>query len=121
MPLTDRQEHLLFELYGLTYSPETVVLGDHGFSTQPPFTEFQVSATTRLQRAILEINIDPYKVERVGEVLKEYEEIALDPSSIDREGYVFRQSKSIRTLKDRLYSYTGIRSQSHQGNRLRLG
>ncbi|MBW4660935.1 MAG: hypothetical protein KME15_19850 [Drouetiella hepatica Uher 2000/2452] len=121
MPLSDRQEHLLFELYGIPYSSKTISLGSNGLASMPPLTELHQSAKDRLQEAILEINIDPFKTERVGEILAEYEGISLDPSTIEREGYSFRFGRSISNLKDRLYAYTGIRVAGSFSNRMPLG
>ncbi|HEY9643320.1 MAG TPA: hypothetical protein V6C57_22720 [Coleofasciculaceae cyanobacterium] len=110
MPLSDRQEHLLFELYGLPYSSNTISLDRHSdLASMPPLTELHQTATQRLSEAIYEINLDPFKVERVGEIIAEYEGVSLDPSKINRDGYDFSFEKFVNNLKTRLYTYTGIR------------
>lgn len=121
MPLTDRQEHLLFELYGIPYSSTTIVMGGSGLSSLPPLTELVATPKEHLRRAILDINLDPTKVERVAEILKEYESLSLDASPIDREGYQLRPNRNIRNLQQRLYPYTGIRICANDAHRIPLG
>lgn len=121
MPLTDRQEHLLHEVYSLPYTATTVSMGEPGLASMPPMTELHLSLKDQLQQSILAINLDPFKVERVGEILSEYEQFSLDPSRIDREGYAFRPGNSFRTVQDRLYTYTGIRVSRGGSNRIPLG
>jgi len=124
MLLTDRQTNLLYELYGLPFQLKTITLGDSGLSSAPPMTELFQSAKDRLAEAIGEINLEPDKVARVGEILTEYEGLSLDPSKIDRDGYSFKFRDSVQNLKERLYPYTGsrvTRSGSSRSNRLQLG
>jgi len=122
--LTDRQTNLLYELYGLPFQLKTITLGETGLSSAPPLTDLFQSAKDRLREAIGEINLEPDKVARVGEILAEYEGLSLDPSKIDRDGYSFKFRDSIQNLKERLYPYTGIRvprSGGGRGNRVPLG
>lgn len=121
MPLTERQEYLLHELYGIPTSADTIVLGESGFAQAPPLAGFAQSPRQHLAAAILRINADEFKVDRVIEILATYEEIALDPSAIERDGYKFRHSQSLKNLQDRLYPFTGILLLDQGGNRLCLG
>jgi hypothetical protein len=122
MPLSEKQETLLHEIYGIPYRAETLTIGQNGLSSAPPLSEFVQAPREHLAAAILAINRDESQVNRVGEILAEYEGVALDSSRIDRNGYSFRHRSFIENLQNRLYPFTGvlIRSQS-ASNRTPLG
>lgn len=122
MPLTTRQELLLHEIYGLPYGSNTIVLGESGLAMLPPLTELFLSARTQLDNAILRINQEESMVQRVSEILAEFEGFALDPSPINRDGYGFNATRNLQNLQKLLYPYTGIvMGQARGGNQIPLG
>jgi hypothetical protein len=87
----------------------------------PDLFSYGTSIRNRLQSSIEEINLSPAQVERVQEILAEFEELSLDPSKIDKDGYQLRPSNNIKTIRTRLYIYTGILFNSSAGQRLSIG
>lgn len=121
MPLTDRHKHLLHELFGIPYESKTVVVGEFAYQPLPMILDYQQSPKQRLDEAIVSIDSDETRVQRVAEILAEYEQYALDRSTIDRNGYSLRPNRNIRAIRRALFSYTGLISETGQGNQTRLG
>lgn len=125
--LSDRQINLLYEVYEITARDTTVVAGGEGTSRlQVDLFGAGKSVKDHLEGAIAYINESDARVERVSEILDEWQELSLDPSKIDSDGYALRPVKNIKAIRDRLYPYTGIvfvasPSTSNSNNRLPLG
>jgi hypothetical protein len=122
MALTDHEVGLLYEVYEITMRDYTVVSGGSGQSRlMPDIYASGASVRDRLVQAIEQINLSPAQVERVQAILAEFEELSLDPSKIDKDGYQLRPSNNIKTIRTRLYPYTGISFNSSAGQRLSIG
>lgn len=107
--LTPSQELLLYEIYGVTKAADSVIdSGYYGLATTPNPVWQQTSIKQQLEKAIEIIESDSAISDRVAKILKEYECLGLDPSPIERDGYSFRYQRSLRRIKQLLYSYTGI-------------
>ena len=103
--LTDHEIGLLYEIYEISFRSSTVIIGGSG---QLSSYDTTVSVQETLASAITSINSMSAQVERVRVILKEFEELSLDPSNIDKDGYQLRPSHNLRTIRTRLYPYTGI-------------
>ncbi len=121
MPLTDDHKHLLHEIFEIPYEPIVVIVGDAGFEVAASMLNPFENPVQRLQSAIVSIDSDETKVTRVAKILAEFESLSLDPSRIDRNGYQLNPAKNIRLLKKRLFPYTGLISDSHGSNQMRVG
>jgi hypothetical protein len=107
--LNPDQVLLLYEIYGVTQAPNSVIdSGHYGLATTPNPVWQQTSIKQQLDQAIETIDSDFAISDRVVKILKEYECLGLDPSPIERDGYSFRYQRSLRRIKQVLYSYTGI-------------
>jgi hypothetical protein len=122
MALTDHEIGLLYEVYEITLRDNTAVSGGSGQSRlMPDLFSYGNSIQNRLQSSIEQINLFSSQVERVQAILAEFEELSLDPSKIDKDGYQLRPSNNIKTIRTRLYPYTGILFNSSAGQRLSIG
>lgn len=108
MFLSDETKNLLFEIYGVTYTVETIVT--EGYNSAAISFTFDAGNTvrTRLLKAINILDADESMAQRVTEIMKEYKEIALDFSPIERDGYRMNPKVNLRRIYTALYPYTGI-------------
>lgn len=118
--LTDHEIGLLYEIYEISFRAKTVVTSPGGQVTFSESTIFSIQ--NALSEAITLINANTAHCERVQVILQEFEELSLDPSNIDQEGYQLRPARNIKTIRTRLYPYTGILVNSpNQSGRLLIG
>lgn len=122
MPLSERQENLLFEIYNVSFLTTTVVTSGEGVSVSPTFFDVRIGVKQQLIMAIALINVEQAMCNRVAEILEEYENFALDYSTIDHEGYSFRPARNLKRIHEALYSYTGIVVRPNSNNnQIKLG
>lgn len=109
MPLSDDTVLVLYEIYGVTFAPRTVITPGGGLPPMLNITStFHSSVQQQLEEAIARINASESQVKRVTEIVAEYSNFALDRSSIDRDGYSFKASRNLKAVQEALYTYTGI-------------
>jgi hypothetical protein len=110
MPLSERQKHLLREIYEVVVPEinDLVFPREVGSFASPNLVSGDTSVRQRLEAAFGLIDADPSRVVRVGEILDEYECWALDNNHVDRDGYKFRYNRWLRNLKQKLFPFTGI-------------
>ena len=108
MPLSERQKHLLHEIYEVFYSSRIVTTSGLGYISTPTIFDDYSSIKSQLTESIENISRDESKVARIAEILEEYDNIALDYSTIDREGYSMQPQRNLRRIHLALQPYTGI-------------
>jgi len=134
--LTDEDKALLFEIYGLTESPDTtIVLGFKvvypssispyllsGGSSNLKFNNVDSVAVQSLNNAIIRIDARPAYVSRVQEIIAGYRQASLDPQTTSgKNGYT--QLAFIKNVRTRLYPYTSLLVRdvdSNSGNQINL-
>jgi len=120
--LSDTEVGYLYEIYELTFQQYTVVMGGEGQSRlQVDLFSAGKSIRDQLTYAIQQINQNPAWENRVRAIVTEFEGWALDPSPITQQGYEFRPERNLKTIRKRLYPYTGIIVDPGNGNRIPLG
>lgn len=112
MPLTSAQRLKVYEIYEcpLPETPQVIVTSGGGVSLTPiSFSAADTPVQKAIGQAIDRINLDEAKVERIAEILEEYEGFALDPSPIEQDGYKFSARRGLQALRDALFPITGIK------------
>ncbi len=120
MALTERQITLLYQIYEVAQI-NSVVLTAGEASTVPSFLYPGTSAQQQLIKAITFINESTSRVDRIGEILTEFESFDLDPSSIDRQGYSFNAVRNLKAIRKALQPLTGIIWKGESGNMINYG
>lgn len=109
VPLSEKSFNLLYEVYGLPLPTTTQIVVGGSLYYEGSVSRLNVNALSKsLSNAIDLINTNQSVVDRVTEILDEFEGFAIDPSNIDKDGYSFRASQSKKAILEALKPYTGI-------------
>lgn len=120
MKLTERQKVLLREIYQVNMSGNFVITTGFSGIYFSYLLEGQ-SLQERLRDAIVEIDKESAMVQRVGEIIQEYEVTSLKPGDIERNGFTLPYRRLMNRIYEMLFPYTGIQWQQQSSNKIMLG